>query len=106
MVETKLKDDNVFETQLNNYFKKITFTMPEIQHNSVLEYEYELESEYYTNINDWILQSEYPVVYNEFYTSMPQYYNYQINITGPLPHYQTSTILMMKTFILGQAPAI
>ena len=83
IVETKLKDDNVFETQLNNYFKKITFTMPEIQHNSVLEYEYELESEYYTNINDWMLQSEYPVVYNEFYTSMPQYYNYQINITGP-----------------------
>ena len=83
IAEIKLKDENIFETQINNYYKRVSLTMPNVQKNSVFEFEYELESEFYTNIDDWDLQAEYPVIYNEFYTSMPQYYKYQINITGP-----------------------
>lgn len=80
--EIKLNDANVFETQLNNYYKQINFTMPNIQKNCLFEFEYELHSEYISNIDDWNLQEEYPVVYNEFYTSSPKYYRYQISVTG------------------------
>ena len=84
IIETKLHDENIFETQMDNYFKKVSITMPAIQKNSVFEYEYELVSEYYSNIDDWMLQTKYPILYNEFYTSMPKYYNYQINVIGAL----------------------
>jgi transglutaminase-like putative cysteine protease len=80
--ETKLLDENIFETQFNNYYKKVTIAMPNMQKNCVFEFEYKLVSDYYTNINDWNVQENYPVLFNEFYTSVPEYYKYQINIVG------------------------
>ncbi|MGB4958231.1 MAG: hypothetical protein WBO36_02085 [Saprospiraceae bacterium] len=80
--ETKLNKDNIFETQYNNYVKKITLAVPNLTNSSVFEYEYSLVSEYYTNIDDWVVQENHPVLYNEFTTTVPQYYKYQINILG------------------------
>lgn len=82
IVETKLLDDNIFETQFNNYYKKVTIAMPNLQKNCVFEIEYKLISDYYTNIDDWQVQEDYPVLFNEFYTSVPEYYKYQINVVG------------------------
>jgi len=47
IVETKLTDDNVFQVQYNNYYKKATFVLPNIQDGSVFEYEYVLTSDYF-----------------------------------------------------------
>lgn len=82
IVETKLADDNIFHVQYNNYFKKATFIMPNIQDGSVFEYEFVLTSDYYTNIEDWIIQDDIPVIYNQFTSSIPEYFIYQINIMG------------------------
>ncbi|MBL0100899.1 MAG: DUF3857 domain-containing protein [Saprospiraceae bacterium] len=82
IIETKVNDDNIFETQFNNYTKRVTVAMPNLQKNCVFEYEYELISDYYSNINDWEIQEIFPVLYNEFNIQTPEYYKYQINIVG------------------------
>ena len=84
IVETKLTDDNIFQVQFNNYFKKATFVMPNIQDGSVFEYEFVLNSDYYANIEDWYIQEEIPVLYNQFTSKIPEYFRYQINILGGL----------------------
>jgi hypothetical protein len=82
IVETKLSDDNIFHVQFNNYYKKATFVFPNIKDGCVFEYEYVLTSDYFANIEDWFIQDEIPVLYNQFTLKIPEYFRYQINILG------------------------
>lgn len=67
--------------------------MPNLQKNCVFEYEYELISDYYSNINDWEIQEIFPVLYNEFNIQTPEYYKYQIvkqtNLKNLVTHHIT-----------------
>ncbi len=80
--EYKLAEESIFDVQFNNNTKKITAVLPNITKNCVFEIEYEIESDYYSNIEDWDIQEQYPVLYNEFESSSPDYFVYQINILG------------------------
>ncbi|MBK9734553.1 MAG: DUF3857 domain-containing protein [Saprospiraceae bacterium] len=81
-IETKFNDENVFNVQYSNYFKKVTIAIPNLQKGSVFEFEYSLSSDYYTNIEDWFVQEDIPVLYNEFSVQIPEYFKYQINVVG------------------------
>lgn len=82
IIVTKINDENVFYEQHNNYFKKATITMPMLQKGSVFEYEYTLSSEYISNIDDFDIQEDYPVIYNELHLEYPDIFKYQINVLG------------------------
>jgi len=82
--ETGIKSENKFETRINNYYVKLSVAVPNIGKNSVLEYQYELESDFIRNLDDWDVQESYPVVYNEFYSGLPEYFKYQTNLTGSI----------------------
>ncbi|MBK9254575.1 MAG: DUF3857 domain-containing protein [Saprospiraceae bacterium] len=80
--QTNLDDKNIFHVQYNNYYKKTTIVLPEVRNGSVIEYEYTLISDFFSNMNDWDVQEEYPVLYNEFKLNIPEYYKFQINLVG------------------------
>lgn len=80
ITETKINKENIHETQINDYYKKVVVTMPQIRDNSVYEFEYEIQSEYITQLDNWDIQMEYPVLYNEYNLQMPAFFIFRTTV--------------------------
>lgn len=92
--ETKLGKDDKFENRINDYWKEIAVTFPDVQEGSVIEYTYTLTSHFISSLKTWNFQSDIPVKYSELRVTLPEWYNYQVNNVGyyvPLEHEQTKT---------------
>lgn len=73
--EDKLKNDGIFEEELNKYWKYKSFTMPNIKEGCVIEYKYEISSPYLA-IDDIELQYTIPINRLEVSVKTPEYYIY------------------------------
>ncbi len=84
VVKTKLARDQIFKKRLSNFRQKITFTMPDVQEGSVIEYKYKIRSDYISNLYNWHFQEDIPVLYSEFKYQIPEYFNYRESIQGSM----------------------
>lgn len=82
---TVLSANAIFTTKVNDHWKEITFTFPNVKPGSVIEYQYSLESVFFFNFTGWSFQSEIPTVYSEFHALIPGNWRYNRNFTGTLP---------------------
>ena len=73
MKETKLRKDGIFDEEASKYYKKTTFTLPNLQAGSVIEYKYTFTTPYVHNIDEIRLQEEIPVDREEFLIKFPEY---------------------------------
>lgn len=80
--KTKLNNSGKFEDRLDDYWKEISVTMPDVQEGSVIEYTYTLTSNLLSNLTTWHFQSDIPVKYSELRVKLPEWYRYQINTVG------------------------
>lgn len=80
--KTKMGKDALFQTQVSDYLKEVSFALPNIQAGSVLEYSYQINSEYLVNLQTWYFQEDVPIAFNRFIYQIPEYLNYQINQLG------------------------
>ncbi|MCF7559093.1 DUF3857 domain-containing protein [Sabulilitoribacter multivorans] len=80
--DVKLKKDGIFETEKSIYYDETKFTMPDIKEGSIVEYQYEITSPFYTNIDEFEFQHDIPVkkIYAEF--ESPEYFNFKANTKG------------------------
>ncbi|MGB5944312.1 MAG: DUF3857 domain-containing protein [Leeuwenhoekiella sp.] len=85
MKETKLRKDGIFDEEASKYYKKTTFTLPNLQAGSVIEYKYTFTTPYVHNIDEIRLQEEIPVDREEFLIKFPEYFNYKMHTKGWLP---------------------
>lgn len=83
--DIKLSNSDVFEEEINKYYKQKKFTMPSIKEGSVIEYEYTIKSPFVSNIDPYRMQESIPVdkVYVSF--KVPEYYNYKTHTKGWIP---------------------
>jgi len=65
LVKTEVHKSQIFETQVNDNFKKINFSFPGVRNGSVLEYVFSIKTRY-TGISDWYFQSNIPKVKSNF----------------------------------------
>lgn len=72
----KLEKSAIFEKKINSDFYEVKFTIPNVKEGSVIEYSYEKTSKYEGYIPTWYFQENIPVVWSEFRTSIPQYYDF------------------------------
>lgn len=76
----KLNINDILITQIDTDNKKVMFEMPKLQPGCVIEFEYELESNF---INDedcyWPIQSEIPVLNSQYTLTTPEFYNFQLS---------------------------
>lgn len=87
VVETKLKDDAIFKDKYDkNYFVK-KFTMPVVKEGSIIEYSYTITSDFLFNLQPWNFQDEYPIVWSEYRTDIPQFFEYVMLSQGYNPFY-------------------
>ncbi|WNB16762.1 hypothetical protein [Marivirga arenosa] len=82
--ETKLRSKEVFKKRLSDYWVEYSFAIPNVKKGTVIEYYYEKDSDYITNLHTWHFQKDIPVAYSEFRYSLPEWFNYQANQLGNL----------------------
>ncbi len=84
IIKTKLKGSDVFKEQVNKYYKKQKFTMPNIKEGTVIEYEYQIHSPFAYSIDEIFLQYDIPIKKQEIRIATPEYYSFKPNMKGYL----------------------
>ena len=74
--ETKLEKSSVFKDKSGEHWFVKKFTLPNIKEGSIIEYQYEIKSDYIRNLQPWAFQGENPVLWSEYNTSIPQFFSY------------------------------
>jgi transglutaminase-like putative cysteine protease len=82
---TFLSDEKIFTNTINDNWQEVTFTFPNVKPGSVIEYQYDLESEFFFNFTGWTFQSDIPKVYSEFHALIPGNWVYNRHLNGLIP---------------------
>lgn len=80
--KTHLAKDNVFTEKVSDNWSEVKFTMPNLKENSIIEYEYTLESPFLFNFQGWEFQGEIPKIKSEFHALIPGNYVYNRRLNG------------------------
>lgn len=81
-VKAKLKRSMVSEERVNQYYKVVKFSLPSVKEGTVIEYSYQIHSDYFSQIDNWLMQQEIPVVFNRYKISIPDVFVYNIEFRG------------------------
>jgi hypothetical protein len=68
---------NLFREKQNRYYDKMKIFVPNLQNGSVVEYQYELQSDYIFNLYDWYFHQDLPVRWSEITTNIRPEFEYQ-----------------------------
>lgn len=82
VVRTKMKNDQVFDERLEEFYVLKKFTIPQARVGTVLEYKYRLVSDFYYNIRVWKAQELIPVRYAEYNVIIPEYFKFNVETRG------------------------
>jgi uncharacterized protein DUF3857 len=82
--KTKLGSKGTFKEKVDNNWKTVTITMPNVKVGSIIEFSYTLKSENLTVFPTFFFQKEIPVNYAEYKTEIPAIYLYKPVIKGSL----------------------
>ncbi|WP_295333402.1 DUF3857 domain-containing protein [Flavobacterium sp.] len=90
--KTKLKSEGEFDEKVNKFWSRKKIALPNVKEGSIIEFEYDLESESLGSLEDWIFQMDIPVIYSQFKTVIPEYFGYKPLMRGSLiPKQETNT---------------
>ncbi len=101
--KVKLKNDNIFREETNEYWSKVKITMPSVRSGSVVELLYELRSDRLFNFRSWEFQTSIPTTASIYETKIPEYFSYRKLSQGFYPFtvndesVESSTILLKAT---------
>lgn len=72
----------IFDTDETSNWSQKKFTFPNVQDGSILEYTYQIETPYFTNLGSWSFMNDLPTVYSELHTEIPGNFNYNRTLYG------------------------
>ena len=75
--DVKLRNSGEFEEEIDEYWKRSSFTLPDVRIGSVIEYEYNIESPFLT-IDDIDLQYNIPIRKIDVRVEMIEYFTYNV----------------------------
>ena len=82
MVKTKMENNNISRERVDKSHILLKFSVPQVKEGTVIEYQYNKESDYYYYIDTWVAQAEIPVAYTSYNLLIPQYFVFNIDETG------------------------
>jgi hypothetical protein len=82
IVESELKKDYIFREKIDDKRTRVKFSIPEVQVGSVIEYKYQITSDYIYSIPDLNVQHSIPVIYSKFNVIVPEYFKFGLNVKG------------------------
>ena len=65
-VNSVLADKDIYDVDVNQYYKAVRFAIPNVKVGSIIEYQYTLSSKQLYNIDAWEFQHELPTLYSKF----------------------------------------
>ncbi|WP_117879475.1 transglutaminase domain-containing protein [Aureibaculum luteum] len=83
--KTKLSNKDIFVENVNKYWKRSKFTMPNLTEGCIVEWDYTITSPYYSRIDDMELQSFIPIKYIESKVETPEYFVFKNVMKGYYP---------------------
>lgn len=84
VVETKLKNDAVFEEDADQNLRLVKIAMPNVKVGSIIEFNYKIKSPFIYNFQDWTFQSRIPVRWSEYRTHIPHFFGFTKMMQGYL----------------------
>ena len=81
---SELNEDDIYETDLSENYKKISFALPNIKVGSVIEYSYVFETPFTFKFKGWDFQSYIPKVESVFKAKVPPNFRYNRQLIGGL----------------------
>jgi len=82
LVKTRLKRELVSDERLNTYHRVLKFSLPAVKVGTVIEYHYKMTSDYSVHIDNWMMQEELPMLYNQYKITIPHVFVYNIELRG------------------------
>ena len=73
---SKLSKKDIFEEDISKHWKAKKFALPNVKVGSVIEYKYTITSDFFY-IKPWYFQSSIPVVWSEYRTIIPDFYDFK-----------------------------
>jgi Domain of Unknown Function with PDB structure (DUF3857)/Transglutaminase-like superfamily len=87
VVETKLDKASVYtEKGSKNWIYK-KFTFPALKEGSIIEYSYQVNSDFFFNLQSWTFQNEYPVLWSQYEAGIPEFFKYVTLSQGYQPFF-------------------
>lgn len=81
-VKTPMQRESISFERVDNHYKLLKFSLPAVKEGTVIEYHYKLYSDYFIHIDNWMMQEEIPMIYNEYKILIPNVFIYNIEIRG------------------------
>ena len=83
VIKTKMKSDMIFTEKLDEYHDRVKFTIPQAKVGSVIEYEYNVSSDLYYQMDDWNAQQPIPVVHARYTSIITEWLLFRYELRGP-----------------------
>lgn len=74
---TKLSKSDFFEVELDNGWKEIRFTFPNVEVGSIIEYSYLKTDKNITFLDSWVFHNPIPTIKSTYTIDLPSYLNYR-----------------------------
>ncbi|GAO43647.1 transglutaminase domain-containing protein [Flavihumibacter petaseus] len=103
VVETKLESSQVFTEKATKKWTLKKFTMPQLKAGSLFELSYTVSSPYIRNFRPWEFQSNYPSLWSEYNTEIPEYFDFVFLSQGYLPFHINKNESTGRTWMLSNA---
>lgn len=84
IVKTALDRKTIYTKDIDEKWREVVFTIPNIKEGSVIEYKYSLISKYST-VRNWYFQSDIPKVRSDYRLTYLGNYKYNVRLIGYLP---------------------
>lgn len=78
----KLTKKSQFREEVSKYYKAVKFTMPNVREGSIIEYSYNITSDYFFQFPTWQFQYSIPVIKSELVVEIPEYFRYKNLMKG------------------------
>ena len=85
MAKVKVKNEDMFLQEESEHWNRQKVAMPAVKANSIIEFEYEIHSDFTFNIQPWAFQSDIPVNWSEYSVKIPEYFKYKFISQGYIP---------------------
>jgi hypothetical protein len=82
VVKSVLKKSDIVKTEIDEHHHQVSFTIPDVEVGTVIEYEYTIHSELFWLLHDWFAQCEIPVVYAKLDMNIPSYLQFNVEEHG------------------------
>ncbi|REE81865.1 uncharacterized protein DUF3857 [Lutibacter oceani] len=95
---TPLEKDQIFEEKVNENWKLVKFTMPNLTEGCIIEVSYTIETPFKFNLTGWEFQSDIPKLFSQFKASIPGNYVYNRQLKGYLKLKTNSSTIKKNCF--------